>query len=241
MSQHNPHFLTMTADTLGKSLLQGLIQEIRILPDVWQKIPEKKQTEVIERLERQVRNAATIAVHTIAGGERETVYGKLESVAVKDKMKAVLVVNPSSPHKHDLLDAVNQDCLLIIGGAAEFLHGTDEVQADPDQNPLDLNGGDADMSEPGAWDGEAQDAEFTMLVEKFGDHTLNELALSITTKKSSIDQAYLQSRFALSSEQATRVILLLLDDGVIELETEGETPEQNVYRVIKAPDEIDME
>lgn len=241
MSQHNPHFLTMTADTLGKNLLQGLIQEIRIMPDVWAKLPEKKQTEVIERLERQVRNAATIAVHTIAGGDRETVYGKLESVAVKDKMKAVLVVNPSSPHKHDLLDAVNQDCLLIIGGAAEFLHGTDEVQADPDQNPLDLNGGDADMSEPGAWDGELQDAEFTMLVEKFGDHTLSELALSITTKKSSIDQAYLQSRFALSSEQATRVILLLLDDGVIELETEGETPEQNVYRVIKAPDEIDME
>lgn len=247
MSQHNPHFLTMTADTLGKSLLQGLIQEIRILPDVWQKIPEKKQTEVIERLERQVRNAATIAVHTIAGGERETVYGKLESVAVKDKMKAVLVVNPSSPHKHDLLDAVNQDCLLIIGGAAEFLHGTDEVQADPDQTPLDLNGGDADMSEPGAWgnDGAQRDdivdAEFTLLVEKFGDYTLSELALAITTKKSAVDQAYLQSRFALSSEQATRVILLLLDDRVIELETEGETPEQNVYRVIKKPDEINME
>ncbi|HIE1533031.1 TPA: hypothetical protein ACXJTR_005677 [Pseudomonas aeruginosa] len=107
MSQNNAAFLHMTADTLGKSLLQGLIQEIRILPDVWQKLSEAKQTDVIERLEQQVRNAATIAVHTIAGAERETVYGKLESIAAKDKMKAVIVVNHSSPNKHDLLDAVN--------------------------------------------------------------------------------------------------------------------------------------
>ncbi|MHB0820093.1 cell division protein FtsK [Stutzerimonas stutzeri] len=255
MSENNPHFMYMTADTLGRSLLEGLIQEIRIMPNVWQKLPEKKQTEIIERLERQVRNAATIAVHTISGGERETVYGKLESVAVKDKMKAVLVVNPNSPHKHDLLDAVNQDCLIIIGGAGDFLHGTDEVQADPDQNPLDLNGGDADLSEPGAWnrddgsrdtldDSDIVDAEFVPLleVEKFGGYTLTELSISITTKKTTLDQAYLQSRYALSTEQATRVILLLLEDGVIELETEdAEQPDNNTYRVVKKATEINME
>ncbi|MBX6041342.1 cell division protein FtsK, partial [Pseudomonas aeruginosa] len=149
MSQNNAAFLHMTADTLGKSLLQGLIQEIRIMPDCWQKLPEAKQQDIIDRLERQVRNAATIAVHTIAGGDRDTVYGKLESMTAKDKMKAVFVVNPSSPHKEDLLFAVNKDCLLIIGGAAEFLDGMKDVKADPDQNPLDLNGGDHDMEDPG--------------------------------------------------------------------------------------------
>lgn len=105
---NNPHFMNMTADTLGKSLLQGLIQEIRIMPDCWQKLPEAKQQDIIDRLERQVRNAATIAVHTIAGGDRDTVYGKLESMTAKDKMKAVFVVNPSSPHKEDLLFAGEQ-------------------------------------------------------------------------------------------------------------------------------------
>ncbi|MDI2468433.1 hypothetical protein [Pseudomonas aeruginosa] len=39
------------------------------MPDCWQKLPEAKQQDIIDRLERQVRNAATIAVHTIAGGE----------------------------------------------------------------------------------------------------------------------------------------------------------------------------
>ncbi|EMJ9320767.1 cell division protein FtsK, partial [Pseudomonas aeruginosa] len=164
---NNPHFMNMTADTLGKSLLQGLIQEIRIMPDCWQKLPEAKQQDIIDRLERQVRNAATIAVHTIAGGDRDTVYGKLESMTAKDKMKAVFVVNPSSPHKEDLLFAVNKDCLLIIGGANEFTEGMDQVKPDPDQNPLDLNGGDHDMEDAGAWggmqpadDSDVVDAEF---------------------------------------------------------------------------------
>ncbi|WP_241382409.1 cell division protein FtsK [Pseudomonas aeruginosa] len=252
---NNPHFMNMTADTLGKSLLQGLIQEIRIMPDCWQKLPEAKQQDIIDRLERQVRNAATIAVHTIAGAERETVYGKLESIAAKDKMKAVIVVNHSSPNKHDLLDAVNEDCLLIIGGAAEFLDGMKDVKADPDQNPLDLNGGDHDMEAPGAWggmqpadDSDVVDAEFQELpqltVERFAGHTLGEIAIGVATKKDVFDAAWLQSRFALTTEEAERVVLQLLDQGVIVLEQENEeSRELNTYRVVKKPGDIalDME
>ncbi|HGN2142480.1 TPA: cell division protein FtsK [Pseudomonas aeruginosa] len=252
MSQNNAAFLHMTAETLGKSLLQGLIQEIRILPDVWQKLSEAKQTDVIERLEQQVRNAATIAVHTIAGAERETVYGKLESIAAKDKMKAVIVVNHSSPNKHDLLDAVNEDCLLIIGGAAEFLDGMKDVKADPDQNPLDLNGGDGDMEEDGAWGVEQQpdddvvDAEFQELpqltVERFAGHTLGEIAIGVATKKDVFDAAWLQSRFALTTEEAERVVLQLLDQGVIVLEQENEeSRELNTYRVVKKPGDIALD
>ncbi|HCF1174504.1 TPA: cell division protein FtsK [Pseudomonas aeruginosa] len=252
MSHNNAAFLHMTADTLGKSLLQGLIQEIRILPDVWQKLSEAKQTDVIERLEQQVRNAATIAVHTIAGAERETVYGKLESIAAKDKMKAVIVVNHSSPNKHDLLDAVNEDCLLIIGGAAEFLDGMKDVKADPDQNPLDLNGGDHEMEVDGAWGGEQQpdddvvDAEFQELpqltVERFAGHTLGEIAIGVATKKDVFDAAWLQSRFALTTEEAERVVLQLLDQGVIVLEQENEeSRELNTYRVVKKPGDIALD
>lgn len=251
MSQNNAAFLHMTADTLGKSLLQGLIQEIRIMPDVWQKLSEAKQTDVIERLEQQVRNAATIAVHTIAGAERETVYGKLESIAAKDKMKAVIVVNHSSPNKHDLLDAVNEDCLLIIGGAAEFLDGMKDVKADPDQSPLDLNGGDQDMQDPSAWGNgqeqeEAEDAQFEDLpqltVERFAGHTLGEIAIGVATKKDVFDAAWLQSRFALTTEEAERVVLQLLDQGVIVLEQENEeSRELNTYRVIKKPGDIALD
>ncbi|EKM6334847.1 cell division protein FtsK [Pseudomonas aeruginosa] len=248
---NNPHFMNMTADTLGKSLPQGLIQEIRIMPDCWQKLPEAKQQDIIDRLERQVRNAATIAVHTIAGGDRDTVYGKLESFTAKDKVKAVFTVSPSSPNQEQLFGAVHQDCLLVIGGAAEFLDGMKDVKADPDQNPLDLNGGDHDMEAPGAWggmqpadDSDVVDAEFQELpqltVERFAGHTLGEIAIGVATKKDVFDAAWLQSRFALSTDESLAVALKLLDDGVITLDAEGETPDLNTYRVTvaeKAPAE----
>ncbi|HFD3796474.1 DNA translocase FtsK [Pseudomonas aeruginosa] len=305
---NNPHFMNMTADTLGKSLLQGLIQELRIMPDCWQKLPEAKQQDIIDRLERQVRNAATIAIHTIAGGDRDTVYGKLESMTAKDKMKAVFVVNPSSPHKEDLLFAVNKDCLLIIGGANEFTEGMDQVKPDPDQNPLDLNGGDGDMEEDGAWgadtdplyqaavefvretrrasisaiqrklkigynraariiermekegvvtaadsnggrevlDAAVVEAEFEEIkaigVERFAGHTLGEIAIGVATKKDVFDAAWLQSRFALTTEEAERVVLQLLDQGVIVLEQENEeSRELNTYRVVKKPGDIALD
>ncbi|HGX3585788.1 TPA: cell division protein FtsK, partial [Pseudomonas aeruginosa] len=160
----------------------------------------------------------------------------------------------SSPNKHDLLDAVNEDCLLIIGGAAEFLDGMKDVKADPDQNPLDLNGGDHEMEVDGAWGGEQQpdddvvDAEFQKLpqltVERFAGHTLGEIAIGVATKKDVFDAAWLQSRFALTTEEAERVVLQLLDQGVIVLEQENEeSRELNTYRVVKKPGDIalDME
>ncbi|EPW8658439.1 TPA: cell division protein FtsK [Pseudomonas aeruginosa] len=250
---NNPHFMNMTADTLGKSLLQGLIQEIRIMPDCWQKLPEAKQQDIIDRLERQVRNAATIAVHTIAGSDRDTVYGKLESFTAKDKVKAVFTVSPSSPNQEQLFGAVHQDCLLIIGGAAEFLDGMKDVKADPDQNPLDLNGGDGDMEDPGAWggmqpadDSDVVDAEFQELpqltVERFAGHTLGEIAIGVATKKDVFDAAWLQSRFALTTEEAERVVLQLLNQGVIVLEQENEeSRELNTYRVVKKPGDIALD
>ncbi|HGN1611657.1 cell division protein FtsK [Pseudomonas aeruginosa] len=305
---NNPHFMNMTADTLGKSLLQGLIQEIRIMPDCWQKLPEAKQQDIIDRLERQVRNAATIAIHTIAGGDRDTVYGKLESFTAKDKVKAVFTVSPSSPNQEQLFGAVHQDCLLVIGGAAEFLDGMKDVKADPDQNPLDLNGGDGDMEEDGAWgadtdplyqaavefvretrrasisaiqrklkigynraariiermekegvvtaadsnggrevlDAAVVEAEFEEIkaigVERFAGHTLGEIAIGVATKKDVFDAAWLQSRFALTTEEAERVVLQLLDQGVIVLEQENEeSRELNTYRVVKKPGDIALD
>lgn len=251
MTEHNPQFLQMTADNIGEKILAGLVQEIRIMPDCWQKMSEAKQADVIDRLKTQVTNAVTLAVHMIASAERKTAYGKLESVAIKDKMKAVLVINQHSPCRHELLDAVEQDCLIILGGADEFMGNVDgAVAPDPDQNPLDLNGGDRDMQDPGAWGDDAPlDAEYTTAddtlslpaAETFAGHTLADLEAAVVTRKKTIDLGYLQSRFALSYDEARRVILPMLEAGTIALETEGAHPDENLYRVLKKPAELNLE
>ena len=46
-----PHdFRTMTADTIGKDLLGALLSEIKLLPDLWQKMSKAKQDDVIGAL-----------------------------------------------------------------------------------------------------------------------------------------------------------------------------------------------
>lgn len=67
----------------------------------------------------------------------------------------------------------------------------------------------------------------------FGGHTIDDITVMVL-RKDSIDLPWLQSRFALDSDQVNSVAIQLLDANVIALETEGDTPDQNVYRVTAA-------
>lgn len=247
MNEHNEHFMHLAAENLGRSLLEGLLQEIRIMPDCWQKLNEATQTEVIERLESQITHAVGRAVHIIASAERTTLVGKLEQVTNKSKIKAVFVIDPREEGRHELSDTVGKDCLLVIASAGDYLDGMDQVLADPDQNPLDLNGGDQDMSENGAWETgvEAAEAEFTDVpalpaVETFGGHTFGDVCRFVVTRLSQLDAAKLQSRFAISLEQAQRLIIMLLDEGVITIEVEAEDPADNQYKVVAELADLDI-
>src|SRR5690606_20444384 len=187
------------------------------------------------------------AVHIIASAERTTLVGKLEQVTNKSKIKAVFVIDPREEGRHELSDTVGKDCLLVIASAGDYLEGMDQVVADPDQNPLDLNGGDGDMSENGAWetDVEAAEAEFTDVpalpgVETFGGHTFGDVCRFVVTRLTQLDAAKLQSRFAISQEQAQRLIIMLLDEGVIAIEVEAEDPADNQYKVVAERTDLDI-
>lgn len=242
--------LQMASETLGRDLLQVCLQEMRDMPEVWAKMSEKRQGAVIERLASRVGASVKAAVRILAADNRPTIDGILESVAVKDGIKATFKVSQHNPERHHLIDSVNKVCLLVVASAADHLDGMDEVKADPDQSPLDLNGGDQDMQEPGAWGNDTQlhtgtsTADDPLSVpgaETFAGHTLAELEAAVVTRKQTLNLGYLQSRFALSYDEARRVLLLMLEDGTISLETEGAHPDENLYRVLKKPTELNLE
>ncbi|WP_437880878.1 PD-(D/E)XK nuclease family protein [Pseudomonas sp. LRF_L74] len=90
------------------------------------------------------------------------------------------------------------------------------------------------------------DAEFEEIkaigVERFAGHTLGEIAIGAATKKDVFDLGWLQSRFALTSDEGERVILQLLDQGVIVLEAENADDRKlNTYRIVKKPGEIALD
>ncbi|MDO5935751.1 hypothetical protein QCC34_07540 [Pseudomonas aeruginosa] len=73
----------------------------------------------------------------------------------------------------------------------------------------------------------------------YGGHTIDDITV-LVLRKDQITPGWLQSRFALSTDESLAVALKLLDDGVITLDAEGETPDLNTYRVTvaeKAPAE----
>ncbi|BDD93503.1 hypothetical protein PanNE5_29430 [Pandoraea sp. NE5] len=139
---HSPEMkdtMNMTATTLGKDLLGALVQEIRLLPDVWVKLAEHKQNDVIDRLRTRVDAAVKMAVHLIASQGRVVVVGDLDQITIKDGAKAVVKIGKSVTALHDLAEAQGQAVLLVLSGNHEsFTSGMDEVSGEADQRSFDM-------------------------------------------------------------------------------------------------------
>ena len=78
MENERKELLNMTAETIGKDILGALVQEIKLMPDVWPKLSESKQNDVIERLRNRVETNVKMAVHLIASDGRTVVTGDVE-------------------------------------------------------------------------------------------------------------------------------------------------------------------
>src|SRR5690606_39434587 len=86
----------MTADSVGRDILQALVQEIKLLPKPWVSMTKRKQDDVIDRLRARVDHNVKMAVHLIASDNRTTVVGDLESFTVKDGIQAQFKISQNS-------------------------------------------------------------------------------------------------------------------------------------------------
>ncbi len=128
----------MTADSIGRDILQALVQEIKLLPKPWVSMTKRKQDDVIDRLRARVDHNVKMAVHLISSNNRTTVVGDLESVASKDGIKATFKISSHSEGRHHLFDSVGRACLIVVADADEHTGGMDDVQGETDQRAMDL-------------------------------------------------------------------------------------------------------
>ncbi len=130
--------LGMTAETIGKDLLGALVQEIKMLPDVWPKMSEAKQNDVIDRLRNRVEHNVKMAVHLIASNGRTVVVGDLIQVTIKDGVKATIKFSSSAASIASLCESTGKSVLVMVGSAEEFTGGMDAVKGESDQRAIDL-------------------------------------------------------------------------------------------------------
>ncbi|WP_272545678.1 DNA translocase FtsK [Burkholderia cepacia] len=166
------HVLQMTAESIGKDLLSALVTEIKLLPDLWVKLSEKKQNDVIDRLRARVEHNVKMATHLIASDGRVVVQGDLVQITIKDGVKAAVEFSSAAPNLHDLYDAQGKAVLLVVANATAHTGGMDEIRGESDQRGLDLgreytdqDGDGMDGDKP---DSNVVDADFRE-VPKLGD------------------------------------------------------------------------
>ncbi len=128
----------MTADTVGRDILQALVQEIKLLPDVWPKISQSKQNDVIDRLRSRVDHNIKMAVHLLAAQGRTVVAGSLDQITIKDGVKAVIKFGVGAPSLQDLYEANGKAVLVVVANAADNTAGMDEVKGESDQRAMNL-------------------------------------------------------------------------------------------------------
>jgi len=81
-------------------------------------------------------------------------------------------------------------------------------------------------------DSDVVDAEFIPEGKEFGDYTYEDAAQLVVLHAKVVDVTWLQRRLAIDSDQATTLLLRMVDGGVIQLETEAEQSIDNTYTVI---------
>lgn len=130
--------LAMTAATIGADLLAALVQEVKLLPDVWPKMSKAKQDDVIDRLRKRVIHNVQMATHLIASDGRVTVVAELEQITVKDGIKAVLTMSKNDPNRHGLIDCQGKTVLIALADAEAHMGEVAAVRGEEDQRAMDL-------------------------------------------------------------------------------------------------------
>lgn len=140
MSDYNESpSIELARETMQGDLMALVIDELKAAPDVWQRMSESKQDDVIARVQQRVGEAVRQAIELIATNGRTAIPATLEQVTVKDSIKGVVTVAKNESSRHDLTDAVGRAVILVVADLEEFSGGADDVKADPDQRGFDYD------------------------------------------------------------------------------------------------------
>lgn len=128
---NNEYGANLAKETLTGDLRDKLLEDMRNLPDVWQKLNEKAQQEQIDRATAQAEDLVNQAVKLVASGGRKTVPAKLEKLTLKDGCKVEMTCSAS--WIGELAPVLNNDVLIVTNSNDEFQGQKAPAKADPDQ------------------------------------------------------------------------------------------------------------
>lgn len=250
-------------ELLVHDLVEAGLFELKNLHSPYGKLNEGQQQEVIDRLTEAAEKAVHNAISIISSRNVSTIEVTMKEVKFNSKQLTLTsIVDAKDPNRHDLIDSAGRICLLVMA-PDDYNDGLDFIQPDRDQHDLplhvsDLTGSLFDKRPTGADEPDGQDhplgtaedlaertgearsiSEFAEVGKEFGEFTYEDAAQLIVLRASDgFGVDWMQSRLAISSDQATTLLLRLIDNEVVELVTEGDTSTDNTYKVIATLDDL---
>lgn len=252
-------------ELLVHDLVESGLFELKNLHSPYGKLNEGQQQEVIDRLTEAAEKAVHNAISIISSRNVSTIEVTMKEVKFNSKQLTLTsIVDAKDPNRHDLIDSAGRICLLVMA-PDDYNDGLDFIQPDRDQRDLplhvsDLTGslfpaGGAGSTGPDEPDGEHPlgnaaelaertgtsnaASEFAEVGKEFGEFTYDDAAQLVVLKASDgFGVDWMQSRLAISSDQATTLLLRLIDNEVVQLVTEGDTSADNTYKVIATLDDL---
>ena len=250
-------------ELLVHDLVNMVLFEVKNIHSPWSKLNEGCQQEVIDRAVKSATEAAHTAINIISSRNVDVVEVKVIDAKFKEKAITITAnIDVNDPNGGALAKVPGKMCLLVVA-PTDYDEGLDFIRPDRDQSDLplhvsDLTGSLFDKRPTGADEPDGQDhplgtaedlaertgaarpvSEFAEVGKEFGDFTYDDAAQLIVIKASaSFGIDWMQSRLAISSEQAETLLLRLIDNQVVELLIEGDTWTENTYTVIATLDDL---
>jgi GTP:adenosylcobinamide-phosphate guanylyltransferase len=125
----------IAADSLGHDLLDLLVHEVEQTV-TWKGMTEMQIQTVIDRLRARVQKLVTEALAILLKGEYPNCKAVLESVAIKDGIKAVLKIGRTEHHLIELAEHVGTPVVLVMADPGKYLEHIEKVRAARDQRDL---------------------------------------------------------------------------------------------------------
>lgn len=257
--RHNILPMDIAHELMVHDLVEAALFEVRNVRTAYHSLNEGQQQEVIDRMTEAATKAVCTAISIISSRNVDTI--PVTVVDAKFKAKAITVtaaIDAQDPNRHGLIDVAGKLCLLVIA-PNDYAESLDGISADRDQKDLPLHTREltGSLFERNSESGEQRQllgtaeelAERTGVTapandpaqcKEFGDFTYEDAAQLIVLKATTLDATWLQSRLAIDSDQASTLLLRLVDNDVIQLETEADLSIDNTYKVIAYLDNLDM-
>ena len=256
--RHNMLPMDIAHELMVHDLVEAALFEVRNVRASYHSLNEDQQQEVIDRMTEAATKAVYTAISIISSRNVDTI--PVTVVDAKFKAKAITVtaaIDAQDPNRHGLIDVAGKLCLLVLA-PNDYADGLDDIRADRDQKDLPLHvseltgslfernsesgdqrqvlGTAEELAERTGGGAHATDPAHS---KEFGEFTYEDAEQLIVLKAaSSFGIDWMQSRLAISSEQATTLLLRLIDNQVVELLIEGETSADNTYTVIASLEDL---